>query len=100
MRLLLGQRQRMAATALNYAGATRLKVAFGAPFVLEGLHAFVSDFLPGPEFTGQARIFKGRLWWDLVYLDVDLSRDEAAVIAEEMRQRLLHAIPAAAVEPA
>jgi hypothetical protein len=92
MRMLLAQRWRMAATAFNYAGATPLRVASGSSFSVEELHAFVTDFLPGPEYTGQARIFAGRLWWDLVYLDVDMDRDTARGIAGRMRHLLLDAV--------
>ena len=84
MALLLGQPTRMGTTALNYAGATPLEVAASAPFTVEGYHAFVSDFPRGPEYTGQSRIFDRRLWFDIVYLDTDMDRDEAQAIAERM----------------
>jgi Condensation domain len=100
MRILLARRERMAATALNYAGAVRLEVSAGAPFTVEGFHAFATDFLPGPEYTGQARIFGGRLWLDLVYLDVDMDRAGARAIAHEMRDLVLGSVEHSGMESA
>jgi hypothetical protein len=93
MATVLRQRsQRMGTTALNYAGATPLEAGAGAPFSVAGFHAFVGNFPLGPEYTAQARIFDRRLWWDVVYLDVDMSRAEALAIAEEMRALLRDAV--------
>ncbi len=93
MQTMLRQRsQRMGTTALNYAGATPLEVDGDAPFTVVGFHAFVSNFPLGPEYTAQARIFARRLWWDIVYLDVDMERGEAVAIADEMRELLAAAV--------
>ena len=98
MALLLRQKTRMGTTALNYAGAARLQVGANAPFSIEGLHAFVSNFPLGPEYTGQSRILERRLWWDIVYLDADMDRSEARAIAEEMRDLVVEAAGQASSE--
>jgi hypothetical protein len=77
------RRGRMAATALNYAGSTRLASEYGTTRLL-AVHGFVSNFPMGPEYTAQARLFAGRLWWDVVYLDSDMSREVALDIADDM----------------
>lgn len=97
MTMLLRQPTRMGTTALNYAGSAGLEVGAESRFSVEGLHAFVTDFPRGPEYTGQSRIFKGRLWWDIVHLDADMDREEARSVAEEMR-RLVIAATAEAME--
>ncbi len=81
--------QRMAATALSYTGAARLDP--GGPFRVRGLHAFVSNFPLGPEYTAQVRLFAGRLWWDILYLDTELDPAAARRIADEIRALLIHA---------
>ena len=91
MTMLLRQSTRMGTTALNYAGAPHLEVGDNAPFSVRGLHAFVTNFPRGPEYTAQSRIFEGRLWWDIVYLDSDMDRGEAQAIAEEMRDLIVTA---------
>ena len=48
------------------------------------LHAFVSNFPKGPEYTAQARIHRRRLVWDVVYLDVDMGAEEAEAITRDM----------------
>ncbi len=78
---------RMATAALNYAGAVELP-SLGAAGAVDGLRAFVSNFPRGPEYTAQARIFRGRLHLDILYLDCDMNEWEAAGIAEEMRRLL------------
>ncbi len=104
MRTLLGQRRhRMSTVALNYTGPVELPVAVpadrGGSLELEGLHAFVSNFPLGPEYTAQTRLFRGRLWWDVVYLDVDMDRGEAVAIAEEMRRLLIEGAAGAGGDP-
>ncbi len=72
---------RMAATALSYAGAVSLERRYGA-IEVRGLHAFVSNIPLGPEITALVKRFRGRLVWDLVYLDADLDADAARALAE------------------
>jgi len=88
MRTLLHRRsERMAATAVSYAGVTRLAVRpDGAPGV--GFHAFVSDVDVGPELTAQARLFEGRLMLDVVYLDVDMDEERAQRVMQEVLEIL------------
>lgn len=84
MKMMLGQdRVRMAHTALSYTGVSNLPRDYGG-LHLAGLHAFVSNFVLGPEYTAQVRLFAGRLWWDFVYLDCDMDAKQAAILAEEI----------------
>lgn len=79
--------QRMATTALSYTGAAKLDPA--GPFPVLGLHAFVSNFSLGPEYTAQVRLFAGRLWWDMLYLDSDLEEAAARRLADEIHALLV-----------
>ncbi len=97
MRAILGQkRQRMGTTALSYTGPLTLETAGRGPegLLVRDVHVFVSNFPLGPEYTAQARIFRGRLVWDIVYLDADMTADEAWAIAREMKARLGDAVAA------
>jgi hypothetical protein len=88
MRALLSQAsERMGTLALNYAGAVPWPLVEDGPVVRE-LRAFVTNFPFGPEYTAQLRMFRGRLCWDIVSLDVDMDREEALAIAEETRRIL------------
>lgn len=84
MRTLLRRgNERMAATAVSYSGVDRLGRSFGAT-ELRGLHAFVSNFELGPEYTAVARLLNGRLTLDCVYLDGDMDGQLAEAIADEI----------------
>lgn len=74
---------RMATTALSLSDPLVLPDKPGGRSLL-GLHAFVSNFSLGPEFTAQARLFRGRLQWDMVYLDGDMDNREASNIADSI----------------
>jgi len=74
---------RMAEVALSYTGPARIERRYGET-ELRGLHAFVSNFALGPEYTALVRLFDRRLWWDVLYLDGDLDRDEARRIGERI----------------
>ena len=74
---------RMGATALSYTGIAGLQREYGQTRV-NAVHGFVSNFAIGPEFTATARIFDGRLWLDVLYLDGDIDKPRATTIAEEL----------------
>ncbi len=80
--------QRLGATALSYAGPAPLQKHYG-DIQVEKLHAFISNNVLGPEYTGQARLLNGVLGLDIVYLDEDMEPDTAESIAESMVE-LLH----------
>ena len=89
MRMVFSQKSyRMGTIALSYTGPTPLTTSLEELKVRQ-LHAFVSNFPIGPEFSGQARLFRGRLWIDLLYLDSDMSDDEAKAIADTVCDLLL-----------
>ena len=84
MRTIFSQNShRMSTTAVSYTGATPLPDRAGDLEVQE-VHAFVSNFPIGPQYTAQARLFRRRLWLDILYLDSDLDRQEAQAIGDEM----------------
>ncbi len=98
---------RMAATAVSYTGAARLgaerldaerldaerldaeRLEAERRLPVTALHAFVSNFRLGPEYTAQVRLFNRRIWWDILYLEPELDEDLARRIAGEIRDLLL-----------
>jgi hypothetical protein len=82
---------RMSTTALNYNGVVPIETSYGNINVT-GIHGFVSAYDLGPELSAQAQLFNDQLFWDFIYLDADMSRDEAIAITEEIRTILLHAV--------
>ena len=48
----------------------------------------VSNLALGPEFTAHARLWRGRLWWDHVYLDSDMDEELAAALSDEILEKL------------
>jgi len=64
-----------------------LPANYGA-FELTGLHAFVANFTVGPEYSALARLFRGELWLDVMYLDSDMDEASAKAIASEMQMIL------------
>jgi hypothetical protein len=57
-----------------------------------GVHGFPPTFDLGPELFAQAHIFNNQLFLDFVYLDADMTRDEAIATTEEIRTILAHAV--------
>jgi NRPS condensation-like uncharacterized protein len=74
---------RMGTTALSYTGSLDLDNQYGN-IQVKRIHAFVSNFPLGPEFTAQARLFNGEFYWDILYLDSDMNRQKAEAIAGEL----------------
>ena len=60
--------------------------------LVDGVHGFVSAYDLGPELSAQAHIFNNQLFLDFVYLDADMTIDEAIAITEEIRTILSHAV--------
>jgi hypothetical protein len=87
-KLLFGLKPfRMAASTLSYFGPVDLPASYGA-FEVTGLHAFVANFTIGPEYSALARLFRGELWCDVMYLDSDMDEAGAQAIASEMQMIL------------
>ena len=86
-----GKSFRVGATALNYGGVVPVLPNYGVMKVT-GIHMFVSGYDLGPELSAQAQLFNEQLFWDFVYLDADMTRDEALAITEEIQTILAHAI--------
>jgi len=75
---------RMGATTLSYSGPIDLPTV-GASFEVTGLHAFAANMTTGPEYSALVRLFRGELWWDIMYMDCDMDAAAARQIADEMR---------------
>jgi hypothetical protein len=88
IKVILGQRMfRWCATAFSYSGPPDLPVDYGS-FELKGVHAFPSNWTTGPEYSALARLFRGELFMDILYLDCDMDEAKAQEIAREMRSIL------------
>jgi len=81
--ILRRQKQRMGTTALSYTGPSRLARRFG-PIEVSSPEVFISNLSLGPEYTAQARLADGELFWNIVYLDCDMDRAMADRISDEM----------------
>ncbi len=81
------QNARMGTAAVSYGGVVRL-VEPTHGIRIEEFHAFVSNLVLGPAYTGTARLWAGELWWDVVYLESDMDRTKAAAIADSILDRL------------
>ena len=82
---------RMGATTLSYFGPVHLSTSYRS-FEVTGLHAFAANFTTGPEYSALVRLFRGELWWDIMYLDSDMDAAGAQQIAREMQAVLEEAI--------
>jgi hypothetical protein len=92
MAVVFGLRSfRMATIAISYPGPLLIDRDYG-PLYLRELHAFVSNFGLGPEYTAQVRLMEGRLWWDIVYLDTDMNYPQAKEIANKIHVVLAGAV--------
>ncbi len=81
------QNARMSTAAISYGGVLQLADPSGE-IRIEEFHAFVSNLLLGPAYTGSARLWEGELWWDVVYLESDMDQAKASAIAESLLERL------------
>jgi hypothetical protein len=81
--ILRRQKQRMGTTALSYTGPSRLPRRFGS-IEVSSPEVFISNLTLGPEYTAQARLADGELYWNIVYLDCDMDRATADRISDEM----------------
>jgi hypothetical protein len=88
---------RMGNTALSYTGPMLLDPDPGPERVV-GLHAFVSNFPLGPEYTAQVRWLRGQLQWDVVFLDSDMDRPLAESVLDEMFALLASAVGSTATD--
>ena len=82
---------RMSTTALNYNEAVPIDANYGS-IKVTGVHGFLSAYDLGPELSAQVHIFNNQLFLDFVYLDADMTSDEAVAITEEIRTILSHAV--------
>jgi hypothetical protein len=74
---------RMGATGLSYASVTGLEQSYG-PIQLHGLHGFIPNNHLGPEYSIFARLLFDQLWLDVFYIEEDMDRHTAQVIADEI----------------
>ncbi len=78
---------RMGNTAISYIGQVNIKHSYGN-IKINHIHVFNSNFVLGPEYTAQTRLFKDRFYWDILYLDSDMDENKAKIIAEEIKNVL------------
>ena len=78
---------RMGNTAVSYIGQINIKPSYGN-IKINHIHVFSSNFVLGPEYTAQIRLFKDRFYWDILYLDSDMDEDKAKIIADEIKEVL------------
>ncbi len=74
---------RMGNTAVSYIGQVNIQPSYGN-ITINHMHVFTSNFVLGPEYTAQTRLFQDRFYWDIVYLDSDMDENKATIIAEEI----------------
>ena len=82
---------RMAATAMSFTGPVMLGKKYGK-IGIQDIHAFVSNFVVGPEYTALVNLFDNHIYWDILYLDSDMDHEQAVVIADEIRTILDSAV--------
>jgi len=75
---------RMCAGALSFTGPVMMRKRYGKIEVRD-LHAFPSNFVLGPEYSAAVRMFDDQIYWDILYLDSDMDREQAEVMAGEIR---------------
>jgi hypothetical protein len=75
---------RMGATALSFTGPSMLKKNYGK-IGIRDIHAFVSNFVVGPEYTALVHMFDNYIYWNILYLDSDMDHEQAKVIADDIR---------------
>ena len=78
---------RFGSGAVSYTGPLAFPAEHGQ-LAVRGVHAFVSNMPVGAEVTAQARLYRGQLWWDFVYLDADMDEAGAEAIAADILKRL------------
>jgi hypothetical protein len=78
---------RMGTTAVSYTGPLNIHRNYG-DIRIKKIHAFVSNFVLGPEYTAQTRLFDKQFYWDILYLDSDMNKQKAGIIADEIRSIL------------
>lgn len=78
---------RMGTTAVSYTGPLSIERNYGN-IRIKNIHAFVSNFVLGPEYTAQTRLFDKQFYWDILYLDSDMNEEKARIIADEIRSIL------------
>lgn len=75
---------RMCAAALSFTGASTMRKSYGK-IVVRDIHAFPSNFVVGPEYSAVVRLYDDRFYWDILYLDSDMDREQAEKMADEIR---------------
>lgn len=74
---------RMGDTAMSYIGNIPVAGSYGH-IRIHDVHAFVSNFGLGPEYTCHVRLFEKTFYWDVVYLDSDMDETLARRITQDI----------------
>jgi len=78
---------RMGNTAVSYIGQVNVKPSYGN-IKINQIHVYSSNFVLGPEYTAQTRLFNHQFYWDILYLDSDMDEEKAKQIADEIKHIL------------
>ncbi len=89
--LFKAQSFRIGQTSLNYSGVIPLQKKYGKIEISE-VYGFVSNFGLGPEFAAQTAIWDGDLYWNFLYLESDMDREQAQAVANDVFQNLSDAL--------
>jgi NRPS condensation-like uncharacterized protein len=84
MRMIFKKKNlRMGDVAMSFIGNITIGAQYGRTRI-RGMHAFVSNFGLGPEFTAHVRMFDKQIYWNTLYLDSDMDKQKARVLSEEV----------------
>ena len=84
------KRMRMSTTAVSYGGPLAPSDRYGDIEVTD-VHGFISNNRLGPVTSAFAKIFRGGLSFDFVFLDTDMDEPTAVRIADSTRDVLIEA---------
>lgn len=85
--VLRRQNERMATTALSYAGPLKVQDTYGR-IEVAGLHGFITTNPLSPVLSASGHLFQGRLTLDFMYMTADMQAEEASALVEEIEQLL------------
>lgn len=75
---------RMGTTALSYMGP----ITFKNHKELMDFNIFVSNVGMGPEYSALARLFRHKIYMDLTFMESDMDKAKAKIIAEDIQNQL------------
>jgi hypothetical protein len=86
-RLLKNRNERMATTALSYAGPIPVRRSYG-PVEVVDIHSFITTNPISPMFSAFGHLFAGRLILDFMFQEADMDGAGAQEISRDIKQLL------------